>query len=221
MIDGTCSAFVLYLGASNLDLASGIWMGDDQRPPGRAIASLRDDVMDAELVVRAQRGDAAAFALVVEGMADRSLAIARRILRDPALAEDATQRALVRVWQDLPKLRDVERFESWSYRILLRSCYAEGRKQRDWAPNPPLFAMDEPQTDRDVGSIVDRDQVERGLRQLSDDHRSVVVLRFFLDLPLDRVAEVLEIPVGTARSRLHHAIRALRAALDADLRPAA
>lgn len=176
---------------------------------------------DAELVVRAQRGDAAAFALVVERIAARSLVIARRILGDPDLAEDATQRALLRIWQGLPKLRDVERFESWSYRVVLRACYAEGRKHREWAPNLRLLATDEPQTDHDVGTIVDRDQLERGLRRLSRDHRSVVVLRFFLDLPLDRVADVLGIPVGTARSRLHHAIRALRAALDADLRPAA
>jgi RNA polymerase sigma factor (sigma-70 family) len=177
--------------------------------------------LDAELVVRAQRGDAAAFALVVERIAARSLVIARRILGDPDLAQDATQRALVRIWQGLPKLRDVERFESWSYRVLLRACYAEGRKHRDWASKLPLLATGEAQTDDDVGTIVDRDQLERGLRRLSSDHRTVVVLRFFLDLPLDRVAEVLEIPVGTARSRLHHAIRALRATLDADLRPAA
>ena len=64
--------------------------------------------MDAELVVRAQRGDAAAFALVAERIADRSLAIARRILRDPDLAQDATQRALLTVWQSLPQLRDVD-----------------------------------------------------------------------------------------------------------------
>lgn len=226
--------------------SAGIWMADDLRPWGRTNASLRDDVdttapahrllsgtddalirraaqgrrrvMDAELVARAQRGDAAAFALVAEGIADRSLAVARRILGDPGLAEDATQRALLRVWQDLPQLRDVECFDAWSYRILLRACYAEGRKQRRWAPN--TLSIKEPRTDHDVGAILDRDQLERGLCRLSGNHREVVALHFFLDLTLDRVAEILGIPVGTARSRLHHAIRALRAALDADLRPA-
>jgi RNA polymerase sigma-70 factor (ECF subfamily) len=176
--------------------------------------------MDAELVVRAQRGDAGAFAVVAGEIADRSLAVARRILVDPGLAEDATQRALLMVWQDLPQLRDVERFESWAYRVLLRACYTEIRNQRDWALNVPLAPGHEPHTDHDVGSIANRDQLERGLRRLSGDHRSVVVLRFFLDLPVERVAEVLGIPVGTAGSRLHHAIRALRAALEADLRPA-
>ena len=178
-------------------------------------------MIDAELVVRAQRGDPAAFGLVAGEIEDRSRAVARRILGDPGLAEDAAQRALLTVWQGLPQLRDVERFEAWSYRVLLRTCYAEARMHRSWAQHVPLLAIDEPQTNNDVGSIEDRDQLERGLRRLSGDHRAVVVLRFFLDLPVDRVAEVLGIPVGTARSRLHHAIRALRAALDADLRPAA
>ena len=177
--------------------------------------------MDAELVVRAQRGDAAAFALVAEGIASRSLAVARRILRDPDLAEDATQRALLDVWLGLPQLRDVDRFDSWSSRVLLRACYTEGRRHRSWALNLSRLPGDEPPKDRDVASIVDRDQLERGLRRLSGDQRSVVHLRYFLDLPVDRVAEVLGIPAGTVRSRLHHAIRALRAALDADLRPTA
>ena len=69
------------------------------------------------------------------------------------------------------------------------------------------------------GTVVDRDQLERGFRRLSIDHRAVVVLHHYLDLPLERVAESLDIPVGTARSRLHHAMRGLRAALDADARP--
>ena len=176
-------------------------------------------MMDVELVVRAQRGDAAAFALIAEGIAARSLPVARRILHDPDLAEDATQRALLEVWRGLPQLRDVVRFDSWSYRVLLRACYSEGRRQRNWALNIPLNPGDGLPTDGDVAAIVDRDQLERGLRRLSGEHRAVVHLRFFQDLPVNRVAEVLGIPVGTARSRLHHAIRSLRAALDADLRP--
>jgi RNA polymerase sigma-70 factor (ECF subfamily) len=71
----------------------------------------------------------------------------------------------------------------------------------------------------DLSSIVDRDELERGFRRLSIDHRMVVVLYHYLDLPLDRVAELLGVPVGTVHSRLHHAMRGLRAALDADARP--
>jgi RNA polymerase sigma-70 factor (ECF subfamily) len=70
-----------------------------------------------------------------------------------------------------------------------------------------------------MSSVADRDQLERGFRRLSIDHRAVVVMHHYLDMPLDRVAETLGIPVGTAYSRLHYAMRALRAALDADARP--
>jgi RNA polymerase sigma-70 factor (ECF subfamily) len=176
--------------------------------------------MDTDLVVRAQRGDKGAYTVVAGQIADRFLAVARRILRDRDLAEDATQQALLAIWQDLPQLRDPARFEAWSYRLLVRACYAEGRRVRRWAPNLRVLSIDEPITADGLSSVVDRDQLERGFRRLSLDHRAVVVLHHYLDLPLDRVAEVLGIPVGTAHSRLHHAMRALRAALDADLRPA-
>jgi RNA polymerase sigma-70 factor (ECF subfamily) len=125
---------------------------------------------------------------------------------------------LLSVWQDLPQLRDPDRFDSWSYRILVHACYGEGRRQRQWAPNVRLLANELRAAD-DLSSVVDRDELERGFRRLSLDHRAVVVLHHYLDLPLDRVAEVLGIPVGTAHSRLHHAMRGLRAALDADARP--
>jgi RNA polymerase sigma-70 factor (ECF subfamily) len=175
--------------------------------------------MQTELVIRAQRGDQGAYALVATEIADRFLAVARRILRDLDIAEDATQQALLSIWQDLPQLRDPGHFEAWSYRILVRACYAEGRKTRRWAPNLRVLPANESVTDDDLSSVVDRDQLDRGFRRLSLDHRAVVVLHHYLDLPLDRVADVLGIPVGTAHSRLHHAMRGLRAALDADARP--
>ena len=174
--------------------------------------------MDAGLVIRAQRGDKEAYGLIATEIADRFLAVARRILRDLDLAEDATQQALLSVWQDLPQLRDPVRFEAWSYRLLVRACYTEGRRNRRWAPNLRLLPSGEPDAGDDLSSVVDRDQLERGFRHLSIDHRAVVVLHHYLDLPLDRVAEILGIPVGTAHSRLHHAMRGLRAALDADAR---
>jgi RNA polymerase sigma factor (sigma-70 family) len=175
--------------------------------------------MDTDLVVRAQRGDKEAYVLLATEIADRLLAVARRILRDIDLAEDATQQALLSIWQDLPQLREPARFEAWSYRLLVRACYAEGRKQRRWAPNLRLLPADEPMAGNGVDSVVDRDQLERGFRRLSIDHRTVVVLRHYLDLPIERVADIAGIPIGTANSRLHHAMRGLRAALDADARP--
>jgi RNA polymerase sigma-70 factor (ECF subfamily) len=176
--------------------------------------------MDIELVERAQRGDKVAFADLAAAIADRFLAVARRVLRDIDLAEDATQQALLSIWQDLPQLRDPARFDAWSHRLLVRACYAESRRRRRWAPNLRLLTADEPTTADLYSHVADRDQLEAGFRHLSIDHRMVVVLHHFLDLPLERIAEILEVPIGTVYSRLHYAMRELRAALDADARPA-
>jgi RNA polymerase sigma-70 factor (ECF subfamily) len=83
-----------------------------------------------------------------------------------------------------------------------------------------MLPAQEPSIPEGLSEVVDRDQLERGFRRLSIDHRAVVVLHHYLDLPLDAVAETLGVPIGTVRSRLHHAMRGLRAALDADARPA-
>ncbi len=176
--------------------------------------------MDVELVVRAQHGDKDAFASLAVACGDRLHAVAHRILRDIDLAEDATQQALLAIWRDLPQLRDPARFEAWSYRLLVRACYAEGGRNRLWAPNLRLLPTDEPAAADALSWVHDRDQLERGFRRLSIDHRTVIVLHHYLDLSIDEVAEVLGVPAATINSRLHHAMRALRAALDADLRPA-
>jgi RNA polymerase sigma-70 factor (ECF subfamily) len=177
--------------------------------------------MDTDLVIRAQHGDEEAFASLAVAVGDRLHAVAHRILRDLDLAEDATQQALLTIWRDLPQLRDPARFDAWSYRLLVRACYAEARRTRHWTPNMRLLPSDEPMQTDGTGEVVDRDQLERAFRRLSIDHRAVVVMHHYLDWPLDRVAEALGVPAGTVRSRLHHAMRGLRAALDADLRPPA
>jgi RNA polymerase sigma-70 factor, ECF subfamily len=174
--------------------------------------------MDTDLVARAQDGDEGAFASLAVAVGDRLHAVAHRILRDIDLAEDATQQALLSIWQDLPQLRDPARFDAWSYRLLVRACYAEGRKERRWAPNLHLLPVDEPTRGDGMSSVADRDQLERGFRRLTIDHRAVVVMHHYLDMPLDRVADSLGIPLGTVNSRLHYAMRGLRAALDADAR---
>ena len=177
--------------------------------------------MDPELVTRAQHGDEGAFASLAVAVGGRLHAVAHRILRDTDLAEDATQQALLGVWQHLPQLRDPARFEAWSYRLLVRACYAEGRKSRRWAPNLRLLSVDEPMMVDGTSAVVDRDQLERAFRRLSMNHRTVVVLHHYLDLPLDRVADIVGAPLGTVGSRLHYATRQLRSALIADAQPTA
>jgi RNA polymerase sigma-70 factor, ECF subfamily len=175
--------------------------------------------MDTELVKRAQHGDEEAFASLAVAVGDRLHAVAHRILRDIDLAEDATQQALLSIWRDLPQLRDPARFDAWSYRLLVRACYAEARRTR-LASKLRLLPADEPIGADGTSLVIDRDQLERGFRRLSIDHRAVVVLHHYLALPLSEVAETLGVPEGTVRSRLHYAMRGLRAAIAADARPA-
>ena len=167
------------------------------------------------LVILARGGDQAAFAELASAHARRLHAVAVGILRDREAAEDAVQHALLQIWKDLPRLREEQRFEAWSYRVLVRACYAEMRRVRRWVPNllerGAAIAHPDPSA-----SIVDRDQLERGFRRLSVDHRAVVVLHHYLDLPMDEIALILDIPPGTVRSRLHRAMAVLRAALEAD-----
>lgn len=172
--------------------------------------------MDPELVILAQRGDEEAFASLAVAIGDRLHAVAHRILRDVDIAEDATQRALLSIWRDLPQLRDPARFEAWSYRLLVRACYAEARRTRRSSTNLRLLPTGEQAAADLLSSIIDRDQLERGFRRLSVEHRAVLVLHHYLDLSLPQVADALNIPEGTARSRLFYAMRAIRAALGAD-----
>ena len=176
--------------------------------------------MDPSLVSRAQHGDEEAFALLAVAVGNGLLAVAHRILRDVDLAKDATQQALLSIWRDLPQLRDPARFEAWSYRILVRECYSEGRRTRAWSSAPRLVAIDSPDQTDTLGDVHDRDQLERAFRRLSVEHRAVVVLHYYLDLSIDEIADTLRLPAGTVKSRVHHAMRGLRAALDADARPA-
>jgi len=185
------------------------------------VATMRMRGVDTDLVQRAQHGDREAFGLLAADIATRFLAVSRRILRDLDLAEDATQQALVAIWRDLPQLRDPARFDAWSYRLLVHACYAEGRRSRQWSPNLRILPADESVVSGGVDTIIHRDELERAIRRLSVDHRTVLVLHHYADIPAERVAQILDVPVGTVYSRLHHAMRGMRAALDADERPAA
>lgn len=174
--------------------------------------------MDRELVERARGGDRDAFTVLVHQVSDRLYAIAHRILRDGDLAQDALQNALVTTWRQLPHLRDVDRFEAWSQRILVHACYAESRRRGRWGATVRVIPF-APSTPDTSDALAGRDEIERAFRRLSPDHRAVLVLHHYVGLPLVEVAATLGIPAGTARSRLHNASRVLRSAIEADSLP--
>ena len=170
--------------------------------------------MDRDLVERARSGDQEAFAALVRQVSDTLFGVARRILRDPGLAEDVLQNALVTIWRKLPGLREADRFDGWAFRILVHACYAAAPQSRRWASTVRELPVDREDPADDLRSITDRDELERAFRTLPLDQRAVFVLHHHAGLPLVAVAETLGIPDGTARSRLHYATRALRAAFD-------
>ena len=178
--------------------------------------------MTRELVERAARGDADAFADLARVSSNRLFAIAWRVLRDHHLAEDAVQQTLVTIWNELARLRDPDRFDAWTYRLVVRAAVAEARRERRGASVRllPDDADASPAADA-YGTVTDRDRIERGFRRLSPEQRAALVLQHYAGLSLAEIADVLGIPTGTAASRLHYAARALRAAIEADERAGA
>jgi RNA polymerase sigma-70 factor (ECF subfamily) len=170
------------------------------------------------LVDRAKHGDGEAFDALARLVGDRCMAIARRILRDVDLAEDAVQAAFVVAWRELRTLRDPELFEPWLHRILTNECYAEARRRRRWSADIRVLPIDPQPESAGILSVNDRDQLERAFRRLTLEQRAVLVFHHYLGLSMPEVADRLGIPVGTAKSRLHYATKVLRSSVDADAR---
>ena len=168
---------------------------------------------DERLVRSAAAGDSDAFAALAAPRLDRLFATASLILRDRGRAEDAVQDALVRAWRDLRSLRDPGRFDAWLRRLVVNACRDQSRRHRRHEANIRLLPDHDRPTADASGTLADSDAIERGLAELSTDHRAVIVHHYFLDLSLPEIADALGIPVGTAKSRLHHARNALRAAI--------
>ena len=161
-------------------------------------------------------GDEDAYTGLMAIAGDRLLAIAYRILRDLHRAEDAVQAALLGAWRDLPTLQDPDRFEAWLTRILVRACYLEANRDRRWTTNMRVLPVDVPATSDPTSVVADRDRLDRGFRRLPTDQRAIVVLHHYLGWSQPEIAQALEIPIGTVKSRLFYATRALRAAIEAD-----
>ena len=172
--------------------------------------------MRTALVERARDGDEIAFTQLVDMDGGRCYAIAYRILRDIDRAKDAVQQAYLLAWRDLPRLRDPERYEVWLYRLLVNACYEEARRNKRWSMRVRVLPEEGPSAPDPIVSVDDRDALERAFEQLSPEHRVVFVMHHHAGVPLARIAEITGVPVGTVKSRLHHSIRNLRAALTRD-----
>ena len=170
--------------------------------------------MQRDLILRARDGDHEAFTAVVTEAYDPLYRTARLILRSDESAADAVQDALVSAWLHIRAVRDPDRFDAWLYRLVVHACYREARRNRRLVEIrlAPLAGATELDPTR---RTADRDQLERGFSRLSPEHRTVLVVHFYLGLTDVQAATVLGVPVGTVKSRLSRALRALRAAVEA------
>jgi len=177
--------------------------------------------MQRDLVVRAQGGDLDAYSALTVGLTNRLFATARLILRHEDLAADVVQDALLQAWLDLRGLQDPDRFDAWLHRLLIRACYRAAKRRREMEVVEITFDSTlEPTTPDAQRGLAVRDQLDRGFRRLSPEQRAAIVLHHYLGFSLAECAEILAIPLGTMQSRLSRATQAMRAALEADDRPA-
>jgi RNA polymerase sigma-70 factor (ECF subfamily) len=174
------------------------------------VPQAEDAVEQRTLVERARQGDQVAFTALLDAALGRLDGAARLIVRDPDLARDAVQDSCIRAWRDLPGLRDPDRFDGWLHRLTVNACLDQLRRRRRRPIEVEITPIDVPATQDPTGTMADRMALEAALARLSPNHRAVVVMHYYLGMPLPEVAASLRIPNGTAKSRLHHALAALR-----------
>jgi RNA polymerase sigma-70 factor (ECF subfamily) len=172
--------------------------------------------MRTGLVERARDGHADAFTELVDLEGDLCYAIAFRIVRNVETAQDIVQQAFLIAWRDLSRLRDADRFRPWLHRLLVNACYGELRRQRRWSSHVTPLAFDGPSGIDPMLTVDDRDALDRAFGRLTPEHRAVFVLHHHAGLKLADIADVVGVPIGTVKSRLHHATRSMRAAVVAD-----
>ena len=175
--------------------------------------------MQRELVLRARNGDHDAFSALAADAFDRLHRTARLILRSDDRAADAVQESLTAAWLHIRAVRDPDRFDAWLHRLLVNACYREARRAKQRQVVEIHMTAPDGRGDGDAQDrTAMRDQLERGFRRLTPEQRAVLVVHHYLGLPDAEAAIVLEIAVGTFKSRLNCASTALRAALEADER---
>lgn len=156
---------------------------------------------------------AQAFLRLADQHLDAAYRLARAILHDPTAAQDATHDAIEHAWRKWSTLRDPAAFERWFDRILVNTCrdrLRSGRREpRDISAEVVVLAGDP------FAGAHDRDVLASAFAALSPEHRVVVALRYYRDLPVDEIASQLGIPAGTVHSRLHYALKHLHDAIDA------
>ncbi len=154
----------------------------------------------------------AAFQRVLADESDGAYRMACAVLRDRTEAQDALQEALFKAWRHWPSLRQPEQAAAWFYRIVVNECRQRLRRR---GREILVDVLPERAGPDEFDRSGERDALRQALVQLTPDDRLVLVLRFYADLTIDQIADRTGSRIGTVKSRLHRAVRALRAAYDA------
>ena len=178
------------------------------------MANTADRLFEQVLVLRCQAGDEAAFAEVVERYQARLRYYLRKMLRDVHSAEDALQDVWLDVFRGVSRLADLGAFRAWLYRIARVRALRELRKRRP--TYQPLEEVDltDQQAEEAPFTAEDVERIHAALDELAPEHREVLVLQYVEDMTYEEIARVVGREVGTVRSRLHYAKRALRGVLE-------
>lgn len=176
------------------------------------------EIDEIALVQGLQSGDEAAMSRFVDLFYESILGYLFRMLRDHATAEDVCQEVFVRAMQRIGQVRDPKSLKAWLYRIATNAAHDYTRRRSpdalyDAVPEASL-THDEP--DRHDAELKERIYVADLLTVLGDEHREVIVLRYYEDLSLPAISDVLGIPIGTVKSRLHYALRKLREQVESE-----
>jgi len=181
------------------------------------VASVTEATVDQrQLVERARQGDHDAFAELARAAVVRLDRAARLVLRDPELARDAVQDGLIRAWRDLPGLREPDKFDAWLHRLIVNSCLDLARRRKRRVIEVELTEINTPLLQDHSGDSEARELVDSVLRRLDERERAIVVLHYYLGMPLTDVSAALGIPLGTVKSRLHRALGSMRVAMADD-----
>lgn len=177
-------------------------------------------IRDAALVADARRGDPDAFQAIVEARLPGAFRLASAITGSEADAADATRNALVAAWRELPRLRDLQRFDAWLHRILVNECRMQVRR-RSRARELPLGnraihdRADPVMEATTLDQVAVLDALDDAVERLDPDDRTLLVLHHLEGQAPAEIAAVLHMPAGTAKWRLHEARQVLHAALEA------
>jgi RNA polymerase sigma factor (sigma-70 family) len=162
----------------------------------------------ADLINQAKAGDRFAYDQLVGPLIDPAFRLAYGMLHDRQAAEDAVQEGAVRAWRKLNHLRPGTEMRPWFLAIVANQCRNIARG-RWWSVLRIDLSLGLPGADFEDAFVRGAD-VRAALRRLSPEHREVLVLHYYLDLPLDEVAAIAGIPIGTAKSRINRGVAAMR-----------